>query len=340
MTPTDVRAAPGSKTERARAPELDRVAVRSGAVDTDALVPELRLRRPDLDFEASRQRRRDAAMLTIERGSTGLRLELTTTDGQTYVRDVPADDDIGSRAVAADTTAFLNAVERGAVSPEPKRKVGGGRNSKDEPQRLGDRLAEALVLGAGLGPAVTVPLAGNPSFRAGSFFSGHLVLRAQTLRGVMFELGTRVGGKRALDHRLARGRIGFGAGYRLQRDKFDMPITGALTIEPWSVQPRTSNAPDLEAQGVPLTRPASMVGFAVRAVPAALLQLPRGIAMRVGGGVELAVSGIRGTGGGAVRVMPRDGSDTAFRVSGLEATFLAEIGVWVPWTSIRRKPAR
>ncbi|MBL4683173.1 MAG: hypothetical protein JKY37_01175 [Nannocystaceae bacterium] len=334
--PRLARAAPPADTKDV-SPQLRRVFVGGRAVDVNALVPELRLRRPDLEFSKSPSARRDGSRLTIERRPGGLRLTLRASDGRTYVRDVPSDDDIGTRAVAADTTAFLGAVERGAIEPEPRGRKAKARRANDGSESpLGQRFKETLQLGAALGPSVTVPLAGPTESGAGAFVAGHLSFRVQTLHRVLVELSTRVGGTRAAGHRLIRGRLGFGAGYRFTRGAFDMPITAALTVEPWSIRQRTSNAPSLEAQGVPLARPASMVGLAVRVVPAVLVPLPGRLTLRVGGGVEFATSALPGGGSGAVRVETSDG-DIAFRVAGFEATFLAEIAVWVPWRAIRRK---
>ncbi|MEM6989902.1 MAG: hypothetical protein AAF721_05380 [Myxococcota bacterium] len=308
--------------------------MRSDVVDGGALVPELKLRRPDLEFQ-TRATGRDAADLTIERAGAGLQLELSVADGRTYTRNVPGDGGLGTRAVAADTVAFLDAVERGAIPAEPpddKRRRRRGKPAQEKP--LKDRLAEALHLGAGLGPSVTVPLAGNGGAAAGTFLAGNVALRAQTLRGAMFEFGVRVGGKRLSGHRLLRSRVAFGAGYRFTDGAFDMPITAAITVEPWSIRPRTSDATELEGD-VPLLRPPAMIGLAVRAVPGALFPLRGGAVIRVGGGLELAGSGVQGA--GAVRVVTENSNDLAFRVGGFETTFLAEVAIWVPWTTIRRK---
>ena len=313
----------------ARGPELQRVVVSSRDVDTDALVPELKIRRPDLDLESG-GRSRGAAKLTIVREGGNLHLELVDEDGRTYGRDVPADDDIGPRALATDTAAFLNAVERGDVEPEDPTSR---RRSGDRKATRSGRFADALQFGAGLGPAVTIPI-GSDAGR-GVIGAGDLVLRAQTLNRILFAFGTRIGGRTGDGHRLVRGRLSFGGGYRLTQDRFDMPITGALTVEPWSVKQRGGGDPDLESEPVDIERPASLIGIAARVAPAALFPMRDGIALRVGGALDLGFSGVPGSAVVRVNDMDADPS-TIFRVGGFEATILLEVGVWVPWTAIRR----
>lgn len=311
----------------ARGPELERVVVSSRDVDTDALLPELKMRRPDLDLSDG-SRARGAAKLTIERKGGNLHLELEEA-GRTYTRDVPADDDIGSRALATDTAAFLDAVERGDVEPEPASKR--GRSSRKDEDQAG-RFTDALQFGAGLGPALTIPIGADAG--RGIIGGGDLVIRAQTLHRILFAFGTRIGGRTGGGHRLVRGRLSFGGGYRLTQDRFDMPITGALTVEPWSVKQQGGGDPDLDSDAVEIERPASLIGIAARVAPAVLFPMRDGIMLRVGGALDLGFSGVPGN--AVVRVEDTDaGSDTVFRVGGLEATVVLEVGVWVPWTAIR-----
>jgi len=319
-----------SRPASARGPELERVVVSSRDVDTAALLPELRMRRPDVELSEG-TRARDAAKLTIERKGSNLHLELVDEAGRTYTRDVPADDDIGSRALATDTAAFLDAVERGDVEPEPRRKRG---RSKDDDSDQAGRFADALQFGAGLGPAVTIPLGADAG--RGIIGAGDLVLRAQTLHRLIFAFGTRIGGRTGDGHRLVRGRLSFGGGYRLTQDRFDMPITGALTVEPWSVKQQGGDDPDLESDEVMLQRPASLIGIAGRVAPAVLFPLRDGVTLRVGGALDLGFSGVAGS--AVVRARSDMGaeSNTVFRVGGLEATIVLEVGVWVPWAAIRR----
>lgn len=329
-TPTHVIAAPPASSEGV--PKLRSVRVSGNGTDTRALVPALRVRRPDLDIESgSLATGRDTSQLSVDRGSDGLRLVLRHTDGNTYARDVPADDDIGTRAVASDVAAFLNAVERGSVEPEPKRAR--TRSSSDARRTP---LADALQLGLAVGPSLTTPLADGDSARAGAYLAGDFIARLQIVHNVLFEFSVRGGGKRAAGHRLARGRIGIGGGYRLTRGNFDLPLTAALTIEPWSIRQRRDDAADLDTD-MPLSGPPALVGLALRAAPAALLPLRNGMSVRIGGAFELATSAVPGAGGGALEVTPEQNDDPAFRVGGFGAAFMAEIGIWMPWTVLRGK---
>lgn len=318
-----------SRWAQARGPELERVVVSSRDVDTDALLPELKMRRPDLDLSEG-SRSRGAAKLTIERQGGNLHLELVDESGRTYTRDVPADDDIGSRALATDTAAFLDAVERGDVEPEPASNR--GRSSRQEENQAG-RFTDALQFGAGLGPAVTIPIGADAG--RGIIGAGDLAIRVQTLHRILFAFGTRIGGRTGGGHRLVRGRLSFGGGYRLTVDRFDMPITGALTVEPWSVKQQGGAEPDLEAEAVEIERPASLIGIAARVAPAVLFPMRDGIMLRVGGALDLGFSGVPGSAVVRVGEDTDAGSDTVFRVGGFEATAVLEVGVWVPWTVIR-----
>lgn len=329
--------APQATNAQDAPPQLERVVVRGNAVDNQQLAQKLGLRRPDLEFETlTGPRPREASELVVTHDGERLQLELTAADGRRYTREAPADSDIGTRAVASDAAAFLDAVERGTVTPEPRARARRKRKQSSKPQ-LGERMLEALELGAGLGPSLTIPIARRADARAGRFMSGELNLRVQSVEHIVVDLGVRVGGKRSASNGLRRTRLAFSGGYRLTRGAFDMPLVGGLTVEPWSIAAQSDDAPRLSADGVRLAFPPSMIGFAARASPAYLFTLDNGIAVRVGGGLEFAASSVPGAGVGAVEAT-REGADTPdLRVGGLETSILLEVGVWAPWSVIRKK---
>ena len=138
---------------------------------------------------------------------------------------------------------------------------------------------------------------------------------------VLLNLDVRVVTRRAAAPRLTRVRIAAGAGWMFTRGPFALPLTGALTVEPWWV--RTVELTDTDAEQA---RHSPLFGIAARAAPSLRAdfegwQIRGGLALELAGSAELA------GGAGVPRVRHRETGALVYQIGGFELIGGLELAV-------------
>ena len=337
-----------------QAETLDRIVADVHGVDVDALQRELLLRLPEVEIvryaagiDPGQRGSIYASIRRVSPEAERAHLELITSDGRAYVREVDLRGIEAERALAIEVANLADAIEDDAVMPdredaepppppEPEPEPQPEPQPEPEPQpdpqpepepepeprpvppwEIGASFSGAFDAGVG-------PPAGGDRISAG----GGVTLDLRSPRGVLVALDFRGLRWRTSDYGLGRFRFGLGGGYGLRRGAFEVGTVMLATVEPWIVTGEGRDA--LREPDGSVASPGPLLGLALRLAPGYRHRFER-LALRVGGFAELAGSGVADNGLGVPRIADVNDPDARlFRVGGLELVIGLTLGAWLP----------
>ena len=338
--PTDV-SVPGA--------ELTIIVLDSEGMDADALTAALQLRLTGRTFLDVHDPRPDdgVAYVHVDRVPPAtIRLTLVESSGRAYDRTLDHEPDQAVRVAAATLATLITSIEAGGVTPdrhdaaipepaavEPEPEPEPAPPEPELPKTDPPDAPPAPVGWLGISGAGLVVLGAVPTTTAGPFGGGGAAVRGayRSARGAMAVVDVRA------THREHRGldgtrlRIAAGGGWAFRWGRFELPIAGEVSVEPWWVR-RTGSVIELDIAGAPAQR-RPLLGLQLGLEPGWRFMLPHGYDLRVGPRLGVGGSFVPEGGARTARidvVLPGQAPQPALRLGGLELELGASITLWIP----------
>ncbi|MCA9695755.1 MAG: hypothetical protein KC636_39625 [Myxococcales bacterium] len=304
------------------------------------------------------------AYLEVRGGGGSVDFTLILEDGRAFDRSLAVEAEDVSRAVAATVANLLAAIEEDRVeadrsevpvpevaapapepAPEPEPEPAPVEEPAPPPVEPPRAPVEepsppprpALTFGVALTPAVILGL--GPPTDPGPLAAGGggLDLALRLRRGAVIGLGVRGAARVREGYRLERLRIAAGAGYDLQRGRFELQARLSATVEPWRVVTDDGQAELISADDH-AQAPGVALGLAALLEPGLLFTLNKA-RLRLALSLELAGSGVIGPEGLSVAQISSttdDGRLSLLRMGGLELGVGLTLGAWFDLPTRRR----
>lgn len=334
--------------------QLATIVIEAEGMDARALTDALRLRlagRTFLDVNAPRPERGVAYVHVDRVPPATIRLTLVDSTGQAYDRTLDHEPDQAVRVAAATLATLITSIEAGGVTPDrhdaaiPEPQTRPEPTSEPEVERPEPEVAEPPPPPTGwlgLSGAGLVVLGAVPTTEAGSLGGGGAALRGayRSNRGALAVVDVRVLHRehRGLDG--TRVRLAAGGGWAFRWSRFEFPITGEVSVEPWWVR-RTGSVIELDVAGAPARR-RPLLGLHIGLEPGWRLALPGDYAVRIGPRLGVGGSFVPEGGARTARidvVLPGQAPQPALRLGGLEVELGASVTIWIPVLGGAKKDA-
>jgi hypothetical protein len=324
-------------------------------LDDAALREEVQLRMPGRTLLRRDDPRPEGelAYAGVRRDAADLRLTIVLANGDAYdqvVADVPGQSE---RAAAASIAALLDAIAAGDVAPtrteveipEPEPPPAPEPEPESEPEPKPKPEPEppppepkpepkpeppALEVAPVLAPSIALGLAPVTDASVFAGAGGSLGVDLRGRRGWLAMIDARVLGRSAEGLAAVRARLALGGGWAWRRGALEVPLAGALTVEPWWVRRAGSGVDLRDGTDAVGRRPA--LGAALRVSPGLFVPRtrPRAPALRIGARAEVAGSFVPDGGLRTVEIGIDEagGREAALRIGGLELVVGLEVALW------------
>ena len=289
---------------------------------------------------------------SVHREPAGLRLSVVLANGDAYDQVVEDVEGQSPRVAASSLAALLDSIAGGEVAPSrtdveippPEAEVEPGKEPAAEdpeptPQPAGPPVVTPgprpsparFELGPVVAPQLVIGVAPSTDASVLAAAGASLGIDARHQRGGLLTFDVRVAGRSGGDLSVARLRVAAGGGWAWRRGALEVPLAGAVTVEPWWVR-RDGARADLERDPADGVRARPALGALLRVAPGFFVDRPRPRvpAIRIGARAEVAGSFVPDGGARTVELGIDEAGvrDATLRLGGLELTLGLDVALW------------